>query len=58
MSRGANGAPALCACAALSIAAGLPCGLIFELSLLRSEDDRVDKAAQRFSGGGTALFVF
>jgi hypothetical protein len=29
----------------------------FELTLLRGENDRVDKATERFSGGGTALFV-
>jgi ferredoxin len=32
--------------------------LDFELSFLRAEDHRIDKAAQRFSGGSTALFVF
>ena len=31
--------------------------LDLELSLFRCEDDSVDKAAQCFSGGGTALFV-
>jgi len=30
---------------------------MFEFSFLRGENDRVDKASERFSGGGTALFV-
>jgi hypothetical protein len=40
------------------MAARLPWSSNFELSLLRREDDRVDQAAQRLGGGGTALFVF
>ena len=32
--------------------------LDLELSRLRCEDDGVDKAAQRFGSGGTALFLF
>ena len=42
----------LCACAALSIAARLPCSSILSSPLFGCEDDRIDKPTQGFSGSG------